>query len=69
MCKLCAKTDPYKILVLVRLGFPFMVVSVFPFDFRNLKIGYKNVLQVKLEDKHQGACFLVTVSGKSKYVK
>lgn len=46
-----------------------MVVSVFPFDFRNLKIGYKNVLQVKLEDKHQGACFLVTVSGKSKYVK
>lgn len=34
-----------------------MVVSVFPFDFRNLKIGCKNVLQVKLEDKHQGACF------------
>lgn len=74
MCRLCAKTDPYKILVLVRLEFPSMVISVFPFDCRNLKIGCKNVLQVKFEDKHQGAffcccCFWVTVSGKSKYVK
>lgn len=42
-----------------------MILSVFLFDFRNLKIDYKNVLQVKLEDKHQGAFFLVTVSEKS----
>lgn len=48
-----------------------MAISVSPFDFRNLKIDYKNVLQVKLGDKHQRACFffLVTLSGKSKYVK
>lgn len=57
MCRLCTKTDPYKTLVLVRSEFPSMIISVFPFDFRNLKIGCKNVLQVKLEDKHQGACF------------
>ena len=34
-----------------------MAISVSPFDFRNLKIAYKNVLQVKLEDKHPRACF------------
>lgn len=53
MCKLFAKTDLYTCISQV----PLMAISVSPFDFRNLKIGYKNVLQVKLEDKHQRACF------------
>lgn len=34
-----------------------MVILVFPFDSRNFKIVCKNLLQVKLEDKHQGVCF------------
>lgn len=40
-----------------------MAISVSPFDFRNLKIGYKNVLQVNLEISISGhVFFLVTLS-------